>query len=446
MFKRVNSKIVVVGIILLISTGIFFNARVKNVLAVSGGAYDNLKTFAEVLSLIESNYVEDVKSEELVHGAIKGMLKTLDPHSTFMTPDIYKEVQVETEGEFGGLGIEITLKNDIVTIVAPIEDTPADKAGLKAGDKIVKIDGGTTRDMTVMDAVKKMRGKEGTKITLSIMREGFEEPKDFTITRAVIKIKSVKYQMMNETIGYIKIKSFSKSTTDELDTALKSVTKNKINGLVLDLRNDPGGLLNQAVEVCDRFIEKGHLIVYTKSKKEEQNLKFSSTGRGAYLDFPMIVIVNAGSASASEIVAGALQDLKRAVILGTQSFGKGSVQTIIPLSDGSALKLTTAKYYTPKGRVIQGKGITPDIVVEVPILMAKAGTPPSDAGVIREKDLKNHLKGDDVAPEVEKKQVVEIKGKAGEEDPQLERAVALLKSWNLFQQIKGDTTENKPQI
>src|SRR3990170_4773821 len=342
MLKKVNSKIIVIGIILLISTGIFFNARVKNVLAVSGGTYDNLKTFAEVLSLIESNYVEDVKSEELVHGAIKGMLKTLDPHSTFMTPDIYKEVQVETEGEFGGLGIEITLKNNIVTIVAPIEDTPADKAGLKAGDKIIKIDGESTRDMTVMDAVKKMRGKEGTKVTLTIIREGFEEPKDFVITRAVIKIK--------------------------------------INGLVLDLRNDPGGLLNQAVEVCDRFLEKGQLIVYTKSKKEEQNLKFSSSGRSTYLDFPMIVIVNAGSASASEIVAGGLQDPKRAVILGTQSFGKGSVQTIIPLSDGSALKLTTAKYYTPKGRVIQGKGITPDIVVEVPILMAKAGTPPSDAG------------------------------------------------------------------
>src|SRR3989338_4911774 len=406
MLKRINSKIVVIGIILLISTGIFFNGRVKSVLALGEGTYDSLKTFAEVLSLVESSYVEDVKPDDLVHGAIRGMLRTLDPHSLFMTPDIYKEVQLETEGEFGGLGIEITLKNDIVTIVAPIEDTPADKAGLKAGDKIVKIDGETTRDMTVMDAVKKMRGKEGTKVTLSVMREGFEEPKDFTITRAVIKIKSVKYQMMN----------------------------------------DPGGLLNQAVEVCDRFIEKGQLIVYTKSKKEEQNLKFSSTGRGAYLDFPMIVIVNAGSASASEIVAGALQDLKRAVILGTQTFGKGSVQTIIPLSDGSALKLTTAKYYTPKWRVIQGKGITPDIVVEVPILMAKAGTPPSDAGVIREKDLKNHLKGDDVAPEVEKKQVVEIKGKAGEEDPQLERAVALLKSWNLFQQIKGDTTENEPQI
>src|SRR3989338_7178672 len=437
MLKRINSKIVVIGIILLISTGIFFNGRVKSVLALGEGTYDSLKTFAEVLSLVESSYVEDVKPDDLVHGAIRGMLRTLDPHSLFMTPDIYKEVQLETEGEFGGLGIEITLKNDIVTIVAPIEDTPADKAGLKAGDKIVKIDGGTTRGMTVMDAVKKMRGKEGTKITLSIMREGFEEPKDFTITRAVIKIKSVKYQMMNETIGYIKIKSFSKSTTDELDTALKSVTKNKINVLVLDLRNDPGGLLNQAVEVCDRFIEKGHLIVYTKSKKEEQNLKFSYTVRGAYLDFPMIVIVNAGSASASEIVAGALQDLKRAVILGTQSFGKGSVQTIIPLSDGSALKLTTAKYYTPKGRVIQGKGITPDIVVEVPVLMAKASVGASEVGVIREKDLKNHLKGDESAPEGNIKHPVEIKGKEGEEDPQLERAVALLKSWNIFQQMKG---------
>ncbi len=441
MLKRINSKFAATLVILIISTGIFLgSSNVKNVLAV-GRTYDNLKVFAEVLSLVESNYVEDVKSEDLINGAIRGLLKSLDPHSSYMTPDIYKEIQVETEGEFGGLGIEITIKNEILTIVAPIEDTPADRAGLKAGDMIFKIDEEPTRDMTVMEAVKRMRGKEGTNVTLTIVREGLKEPKDYLITRAVIKVKSVKYQTLDETIGYIKIKSFQKSTTDELDNALKTITKNKITGLVLDLRNDPGGLLNQAVDVSDRFIEKGQLIVYTKGKTEEQNMKFSSTGRNSYLDFPMIVIVNAGSASASEIVAGALQDLKRAVILGTQTFGKGSVQTIIPLSDGSALRLTTAKYYTPKGRVIQGKGITPDIIVDEPVLTAKAeAVPPSDH-IIREKDLKNHLKGEEAPAYEKKEQPVVIKGKDEVDDPQLERAVSLLKSWNLFQQIKGTTPQ-----
>jgi carboxyl-terminal processing protease len=442
MLKRINNKFAVIFTILLISSILFIgSSKVKNVFAV-GRAYDNLKVFAEVLTLVESSYVEDVKSEDLIHGAIKGMLKTLDPHSTFLTPDMYKEVQVETEGEFGGLGIEITIKNEVLTIVAPIEDTPADRAGLKAGDKIFKIDGELTKDMTIMDAIKKMRGKEGTNVTLSVIRDNLEEPKDYVLTRAIIKIKSVKYNTIDETIGYIKIKSFTKTTADELDNALKSITKNKIDGMVLDLRNDPGGLLNQAVEVTDRFIEKGQLIVYTKGKIEEQNLKFSSTGKNAYLDFPIIVLVNAGSASASEIVAGALQDLKRGVVLGTQTFGKGSVQTIIPLSDGSGLRLTTAKYFTPKGRVIQGKGITPDIIVEEPIVVATkttAGRP--ETGALREKDLKNHLKGEEGTPEGAAAKPVIVKGKTGEEDPQLERAVSLLKGWNLFQQIKGTTAK-----
>jgi len=388
MLKTIKWRIVVVIITLFISAGIFLGSdKAKNVLAVSG-TYDNLKVFTEVLSLIEANYVEDVKSEDLINGSIKGMLRTLDPHSSYMTPDIFKEVQVETEGEFGGLGIEITIKNEILTVVAPIEDTPADRAGLKPNDKVLKIGGESTKDMSIMEAVKKMRGKEGTKVIITIMRDGFEEPKDFEIVRDIIKVKSVKYQIMDETVGYIKIKSFTKNTSEELDAALKSVTKNPIIGLILDLRNDPGGLLNQAVEVCNRFLEKGQLVVYIKGKREEQNLKFSSSGRNPYLDFPMIVLVNAGSASASEIVAGALQDLKRAVVVGTTTFGKGSVQTIIPLSDGSALRLTTAKYYTPKGRLIQGKGIAPDIIVEEPVLTAKTTTGhPESPTIVREKDL-----------------------------------------------------------
>ncbi|MBI5748699.1 MAG: caspase family protein [Nitrospinae bacterium] len=426
---------------MLISNNKVFNKSAIDLSAIRSKATafdlitEKLKTFSSAA---------DVPYKQLEHAAIKGMLKNLDPYSSFMTPDIYKEVQAEIEGKFGGLGIEITLKNDIVTIVAPIEDTPADKAGLKAGDKIIKIDGESTRDMTVMDAVKKMRGKEGTKVTLTIIREGFEEPKDFAITRAIIKIKSVKYQMMDETIGYIKIKSFSKSTTDELDIALKSVTKNKITGLILDLRNDPGGLLNQAVEVCGRFLEKGQLIVYTKSNMWGQNLKFSSSGRSTYLDFPMIVLVNAGSASMSEIVAGAIQDLKRGVILGTQTFGKGSVQTIIPLSDGSALKLTTAKYYTPNGRVIQGKGIIPDVEVEekdgadIPRLIAQSSLNKilASGGTSSEK-VKN------IVAEVWREKESEIaklypKGKSEEAAP--------LKSTDSIAPIVKPTMQTKPVI
>ncbi len=374
--------------------------------------YDQLKTFTEVLSLIQDNYVEPVDDQKLIYGAIKGMLDTLDPHSSFLPPDVYREIKVETEGKFGGLGIEITMRNEVLTVVSPIEDTPAYRAGIKAGDQILKVEGEPTKKMSLMEAVKKMRGPKGTKVTISIMREGLEEPKDFTIVRDIIRIKSVRSRMLEDGLGYVRIRTFHKTTSKELDRALDRLGKKGMKALVLDLRNNPGGLLRQAVDVADAFLDEGSLVVYTKGRLQNQNLRFP-TSKGGLLEMPMVVLVNGGSASASEIVSGALQDLGRAVILGTQTFGKGSVQSIVPLSDGSGLRLTTAHYYTPKGRLIQGKGITPDIVVPIlsPPAAAKPAPPPSE---------ETQEKKPEESPSAE------------EQDPQLKRAIEILKSWDIF--------------
>lgn len=328
--------------------------------------WEQLKIFTEVLSYIESNYVEEVEPEKVVHGAIRGLLRTLDPHSSFMPPDVYREMQVETEGRFGGLGIEITIRDDVLTVVSPIESTPAFRAGIQPGDQIVKVNGESTKELSLIDAVKKLRGPEGSSVTIAIMRQGFSEPKDFTLSRAVIQIKSVRWTKLPDDIGYIKLRSFQKTSAEELEEALQDLGEQKIQSLVLDLRNNPGGLLEQAIAVSDLFLEGGKLIVYTKGRLAGQSMKGYSKHDGLHVSYPLAIIINGGSASASEIVAGALQDLGRATLVGTQSFGKGSVQTIIPLSDGSGLRLTTAKYYTPKGSEIHGKGITPDIVVEKP--------------------------------------------------------------------------------
>ena len=364
MLQRARDKRVLLLIVAAALLSMFTGAVMAKRLPFQGEAYENLKTFTEVLSHIESNYVEETDPEKLIHGAIRGMLRTLDPHSSFMPPDMYREMQVETEGRFGGLGIEITLRDDILTVVAPIEGTPAYRAGVQAGDQIVKIEGESTKDITLIDAVKKLRGPEGSPVTISIFRKGFTEPKDFTLTRAVIQIKSVRWKKLPDDIGYVKLRSFQKSTSDELEAALHDLEEQHIRALVLDLRNNPGGLLEQAIAVSDEFVEGGKLIVYTKGRLAGQNMKGYSKNDRAHLEFPMVILLNGGSASASEIVAGALQDMGRATVVGTQSFGKGSVQTIIPLSDGSGLRLTTAKYYTPSGREINGKGITPDIIVE----------------------------------------------------------------------------------
>jgi len=329
-------------------------------------SYERLKVFTEVLSLIQANYVDETKPRDLIYGGIKGMLETLDPHSSFLSPDIFKEMQVETQGSFGGLGIEITVKDRQLTVVAPIEGTPADRAGLHPGDRIVKIDGNPTKDMTLIEAVKKLRGPKGTSVTLTILREESPGPFELTLVREVIEVKSVRAKDLGDGIAYIRIASFQERTGKDLLKAIEQFQKNGISALVLDLRNDPGGLLNQAVQVSDLFLDKGQLIVYTEGRIKNQDLRFSAEHGAQVPKVPMVVLVNGGSASASEIVAGALQDWKRALVLGTKTFGKGSVQTVIPLSDGSGLRLTTAKYYTPKGRSIHGTGIVPDIIVEAP--------------------------------------------------------------------------------
>ena len=409
MSKRISNKRVLLLILAAALLSVFTGVVMAKRSPFQNETYENLKVFTEVLSYIEANYVEEVDPNKLVYGAIRGMLRTLDPHSSFMPPEVYREMQIETEGRFGGLGIEITVRDDLLTVVSPIEGTPAFRAGIQPGDQIVKVDGESTKDMSLIDAVKKLRGPEGTSVTITILRKDFAEPKDFTLARAVIQIKSVRWKKLPDDIGYIKLRSFQKTTSDELADALQDLEEQNVRALVLDLRNNPGGLLEQAVAVSDEFLEAGKLIVYTKGRLAGQNMKGFSKNDRAHLSHPMAILINEGSASASEIVAGALQDLGRATIIGMQSFGKGSVQTIIPLSDGSGLRLTTAKYFTPKGREIQGKGITPDVIVEE----NKASQAEDEQG--KQTPPRNRrqiaLPGDDLS-----------------DDPQLQQAVDFLKA------------------
>lgn len=343
--------------------------------------YRELKLFRQVMEIVRKNYVKEVTDKELIQGAVSGMLQSLDPHSSYLTEEMFKELQVETKGEFGGLGIEITIDGGILTVVSPIEDTPAFKAGIKPGDKIIKINGEQTKNITLHSAVQQMRGPKGTKVTLTIMREGFKKLKDFAITRDIIHVHSVKKEALEPGYGYVKIVSFQETTDTDLMAAIKDLENNdlikgsdkkskkddeKLKGLILDLRNDPGGLLDQAVKVSNLFVDKG-LIVYTDGRVKDQRMEFRASPAGTHYKFKLAVLINEGSASASEIVAGALQDHERALILGTKSFGKASVQTIIPLDNGSGLRLTTAYYYTPKGRHIQKTGIIPDVDLKTEI-------------------------------------------------------------------------------
>ena len=419
-------------------------------------AYNKLKVFSEIISLIESNYVETVKSDTMIEGAISGMVKSLDPHTNYMPPATYKEMQVETTGKFGGLGIEISMRDGILTVVSPIDDTPAFRAGVKAGDKIIKIEDESTLDMTLQDAVSLLRGETGSPINITIFRKNFKAPKEFTIVRDIIKVRSVVHKLYQTDIGYIKIRSFSKNTSSDLDKALADLEKKGITKLILDVRNNPGGLLNQAVEVTDRFLNRENLIVYTKGRSNEQNMRFTSHDKVAGVNYPLIILVNGGSASASEIVAGALQDLNRAIVLGTPTFGKGSVQTIIPLSDGSALKLTTARYYTPSGRVIQENGIEPDILVEmeaVEEIKKKDKDEDSEEKTklrrfLREKDLKKHLKGKSSIEGIDEKASEELKVKKLDEDlkkdNQLQQAVSLLSGWEVMKKMFKKIRINGP--
>jgi carboxyl-terminal processing protease len=328
--------------------------------------YKGLSDFTKVLDIIERNYVEEVNPDELTVGAIEGMLKTLDPYSVYLTPERYNEIEIGTSGEFGGVGMEVTVENDVLTVITPIEDTPAAKAGIKPKDQIMAIDGKPTRGMAVHEAVKILRGPKGSSVKITVQSEGKSSPREITLVREIIRVESVKSKLLNNGIGYIRLSQFQEKTSQELRdslTQLESQNGGRLKGVVLDLRNNPGGLLTQAVEVVDEFIDQG-LIVSVKGRAETQSTDYYATKKGKFQDYPLVVIVNKGSASASEVVAEALQDSKRASILGTKTFGKGSVQTIIRLDDGAGLKLTTAKFYAPSGRSINEVGVIPDIVVE----------------------------------------------------------------------------------
>jgi carboxyl-terminal processing protease len=450
---------------LYISAGAFFAGVGIGIVALSrtsaqaagDSTYENLRVFAEVMTLIQNYYVEEKSTKDLTEGAIKGLLRTLDPHSAYMDRSAYDSRKQETEGKFGGLGIEITVFDGFVAIVAPMEDTPAEKAGLLAADKIIKIDGTTTKDMEIMDAVKKMRGEVGTKVRLTILRgEGKEAlpPFDVELTRATIKVHPVKFEMIDGDIGYLRIVTFSMNTALEAGEALKKFKDKKFKALVLDLRNDPGGLLKEAVEVCELFLKEGQTIVSTRGRTPEQNAVFYSHNKAPLADIPMVVLINAGSASASEIVAGALKDTKRAVLIGNRSFGKGSVQTVRELSDGSGLSLTTARYFTPAGIMIHGVGVSPDIEVKLKI----PGRDDDGIEPMREKDLMESFSGGGdgrpapkpKVPPTDKdketsKPVAPIKQEFGprkvfdlEKDNQLQRAVEVIKEWEVFRNVTGN--------
>lgn len=426
-------------LLLILAAGYLLSGYgVSKLHAETDAAYQELELFTDVLAIVRRSYVEEVPMKDLMYGAIDGMLSTLDPHTSFMPPEVYKEMKIDTKGEFAGLGIEITTRDGNITVVTPIEDTPAFRAGMLAGDRILKIDDQFTRDMDISEAVKLMRGAKGSAVTLTVMRDGFDKPQEFALVREIIKVKSIKAKTLEDGFGYVRITQFQERTAEDLEASLARIAKDngaEVKGLILDLRNNPGGLLDQAIKVSDTFLASG-LIVYTEGREEGSRMKFSAHQKGTEPGYPMVVLINGGSASAAEIVAGALQDQGRAVVLGTQSFGKGSVQTIIPMSDDSGLRLTTARYFTPKGTSIQARGIAPDIVVN-PVEFKEL----EESSHYREKDLRNHFEGggkavergrQETPPSVPRKFNLD---NVDQGDYQLMRALDLLKGLELLKKL-----------
>lgn len=425
-------------IIIALSLGIFLAAFIVNISESAARKKDEQKDelfkqvemFAESLGIIKKEYTEEPDTKKLIYGALQGMLSSLDTHSQFLTPEDYAELKVDTTGKFGGLGIEITMKDGLLTVVTPIDDTPAWKAGIKAGDRIVKIDGEITRDITLSDAVKKLRGEPGSEVALTVLRENTANLLDFKIVRSIIKVEDIKDALILEDgVAYIRLAEFRENTPAELDKALANLHKEGMKSVILDLRNNPGGLLDAAVKVAERFLPEGKAIVSTKGRDEAQNSEMVSGSRDPY-GIPMIVLVNEGSASGSEIVAGALKDHKRALIVGAKTFGKGSVQTVVPLSDGSALKLTTSLYFTPSGESIHNKGVNPDVAVEQaareqPAALEEEGVKPGKAEDIFDQIEKGNKEQQD------KKTVIDYKL-----DNQLMRAVDILKAISIYEEKK----------
>lgn len=382
----------VVGFGLLVASSIFASSSKEE--GVSNAKYDDIALFGRVINFIEKQYVEKVNTKELVYGAIKGMLETLDPHSNFMPPEVYKQLKTDTAGKFGGLGIEVWVNKDgVLTVITPMEGTPAWKAGIKPGDKILKINGETTKGMSIVEATTKIRGDVGSEVRFTVQRDGVVKPLEFKMKRVSIDVKSVKNELLEERYGYIRLNHFQEKSSQEVKAALKKMeSKDKLKGLILDLRNNPGGLLDEAVEVTNLFVDDGVIVSTIGRSKDDKDVKYAKSGV-ARLDFPIVVLVNGSSASAAEIVAGALKDHKRALVAGSKTFGKGSVQTVIPLAEDVGLKLTIARYYTPSGISIQAKGIEPDIVLEdidpetMKRLRRKSKT-------VSEADLKNHIESE----------------------------------------------------
>ena len=387
--KSQNYLLVLTGLVAGVLVSIGHGVFAERESAQATLPVEELRTFSDVFGRIKNDYVVDVDDKELIENAIRGMLSGLDPHSAYLDAEEFAELQVGTTGQFGGLGIEVGMENGFVKVIAPIDDTPAQRAGVQAGDLVIRLDDTPVKGMTLNEAVKIMRGKPGSDIELTIVREGLDQPLKITITRDVIKVKSVRTRLLEPGFGYVRISQFQSKTADNMVDAidkLKKENKGALQGLVLDLRNNPGGVLNGAVAVSDAFLKKG-MIVYTEGRIADSRLRFNATPDDVIDGAPLVVLVNQGSASASEIVAGALQDHKRAIIVGVKTFGKGSVQTILPLSSESALKLTTARYYTPSGKSIQAEGITPDIELE------SIKVAPVDRNIepLKEANLSGHL-------------------------------------------------------
>ena len=420
----------------------------QRLLAGTDQTYEELKVFSDVLDIIEKNYVDPVEPKELIRGAIQGMINSIDPHSAYLLPEAYKDLQIETKGEFSGIGIVITMQDNMITVISPIEGTPAYEAGVKAGDVIIKVDGEETKAMMLWEAVKKMRGKKGTEVVITVLRKGVTDPIDFTLVRDIIPLESVRSHLLKPGYGYIRITNFREKTGHDVMTALQKLESDKtpLKGLILDVRDNPGGLLDQAIEVADIFLDKGE-IVSIKGRREAHSKTYMARKNTVKHSYPIVLLINGGSASAAEIVAGALQDHGRCVVLGTTSFGKGSVQTVEPLRDGSGLKLTIARYYTPNGKAIQATGIIPDIVVERRDLSTEEDLAQAR---MKEKDLKNHISAQPPGdmPEEMKKKILDMRGvkvpdegtpdavkRLVEEDNQVQRALDILTSWQILSRM-----------
>lgn len=446
MFKK-RAKLKRLGLIVCImvacvTIGTLYSRQIA---ASSDESYKSLKTFTDVLEIVEKNYVDEVDAKELINKAIQGMVHSLDPHSALLPPEAYDELQIDTKGEFGGIGIVITMQDGILTVISPIEGTPAFKAGIEAQDKIIKVDGEPTQDMKLWEAVKKMRGPKGEEVVITVVRKGVPKPIEFKLIRDIIPVESVRSLVLKPGYGYIRVTNFQANTSEDIVTELEKMEAGEValKGLILDLRNNPGGLLDQAIEVSDIFLED-ETILSIKGRYKKNNKVFNGKPNRRPHNYPIVVLINSGSASASEIVAGALQDNHRALILGTKSFGKGSVQTVEELPDGYGLKLTIARYYTPSGRSIQAKGIEPDIMIQHKII--EEAEEAEDDDVITEADLKNHLEAEpgideydeDLKPKKKKKKrktstkYGKLKLEDLNADYQVTRALEILISYNIF--------------